>query len=103
MPALRFLGALFLLLAVVILVADLTNTRGSAAGGAFVSLAKHWVAIAPGSLAASQRSVQAISPVLWDPVARSLLSFPAWALFAATGALLAYAGRRRRRVNIYTN
>ncbi len=103
MPALRFLGGLFLLIAAVILIADMTNVRGPLTAGLVVSTAKHWASLAPSSLAASQKSVQALSPILWDPFLKSLLAIPAWGLFAFVGGLFAYLGRRRRRVNIYTN
>lgn len=103
MPALRFLGGLLLLLAVVILVADITNAGGSPLSGLTVSTAKHWAGLAPSLLAATQKSVQTISPVLWDPVLKSFLAIPAWGLFAGFGAFLTYLGRRRRRINIYTN
>lgn len=103
MPALRFLGGLLLLLAVVILVADITNSGGSPLSGLTISTAKHWAGLAPSLLAATQKSVQAISPILWDPLLKSLLAIPAWGVFASFGALLTYLGRRRRRINIYTN
>ncbi len=103
MPALRFLGGLLLLIAVVILVADITNARGSLASGLAVSTAKHWSSLAPVSLASSQKSAQSVNAILWDPILKSLLAIPAWSLFAMLGSLFAYIGRRRRRVNIYTN
>ena len=103
MPALRFLGGLLLLLAIIILVADITNSGGSPLSGLTISTAKHWAGLAPSLLAATQKSVQAISPILWDPFLKSLLAIPAWGVFASFGALLTYLGRRRRRINIYTN
>ena len=103
MPALRFLGGLFLLIGAVVLVADFTNARGGIGGGLTVPLAKHWASLAPASLAASQKSIQAISGLLWDPFVKSMLAIPAWSWFTAIGALLAWSGRRRRRVNIYVN
>lgn len=103
MPTLRFLGGLLLLLAAVILIADITNARGNPAGGLWVSIAKHWGGLAPTSLASSQKAIQSTSGLLWDPVVKSLLALPAWAVFGALGALLAWIGRRRRRVNIYVN
>ncbi len=103
MPALRFLGGIFLLIAVVILVADITNARGPITAGLAVSTAKHWSNLAPASLASGQKSAQAVSSILWDPILKSFLAIPAWSLFALLGSLLAYIGRRRRRVNIYTN
>jgi hypothetical protein len=103
MPAFRFLGSLLLLLGVVILVADLTSARGFTWGGLAISTAKHWAGIAPTTLAAAQKSVQSISPLLWDPLAKAVLSIPAWGLFAGLGGLLIWLGRRRRRVNIFVN
>ena len=103
MPALRFLGGLFLLIATLILVADITNARGAWAAGLTVSLARHWASLAPLSLAGAQKSLQAVSPLLWDPLVKSLLAVPAWAFFAILGATVAWLGRRRRRFNIFVN
>lgn len=103
MPTLRFLGGLLLLLAAVILVADITNARGAPGGGLWVSIAKHWSGLAPTSLASSQKAIQSAHALLWDPLVKSLLALPAWAAFGSLGALLAWTGRRRRRVNIYVN
>jgi hypothetical protein len=103
MPALRFLGGFFLLIGAVILIADFTNARGSLAGGLTVSLARHWAGLAPTTLAASQKAIQSTSPLLWDPLVKSVLAVPAWLLFGCIGTTLTWIGRRRRRVNIYTN
>jgi hypothetical protein len=103
MAALRFVSSVFLLVAAVILVADLTHARTAVAPSAWISLAKHWSLLAPQSLAAAQRSLQATSSLLWDPLVKSLLAVPAWLVFASLGAACGYAGRRRRRVNIFTN
>ncbi len=103
MPALRFFGGLFLLIGTVILIADLTNARWVMANGLTVPLAKHWASLSPSSLAASQRAIQSASPLLWDPIAKSLLKIPAWSWFALIGVMLAWIGRRRRRVNIFLN
>jgi hypothetical protein len=104
MAALRFVAGLFLLAAVIALVSDVTRTQLGLAGGPSTSLLKHLADLAPSSLAAAQRAVQNnLHPLVWDPVLKSFLSLPAWASLAAIGLLLAYAGRRRYRVNIYTN
>jgi hypothetical protein len=103
MIALRFLAGVFLLVAVIALVHDATRAL---AAHAFVStsLFEHWSKLAPASLAGAQSAVQRYThPLLWDPVIRKLLLLPTWALFTALGALLAYAGRRRRRVNVFAN
>jgi hypothetical protein len=40
---------------------------------------------------------------VWDPGLVTVLQLPAWALFGLGGMLLAYAGRRRREINIFAN
>ena len=104
MPALRFFGGVFLLIAAVILIADLTNARGITTAGFSVSLAKHWAKLAP-SLARSQSEEPAgDQPLFMGPDSHgSLLKLPAWAWFGLIGALMAWFGRRRRRVNIFVN
>ena len=42
-------------------------------------------------------------PLVWETAVRPLLLLPAWALFGGLGFLLAYIGRRRRRVNVFAN
>ena len=101
--ALRFFAAVFLLIAVLAAVYDATR---SLAAQAFVttSLLEHWSRIAPTLLAAAQAGVKrGAHPLLWDAGIGRLLTLPAVALFAVLGVLLAYAGRRRSRVNIYAN
>ena len=99
----RFLAGTFLLIAVIAAVYD--GTRSLAAGGlAMTSLVEHWSRIAPGLLASVQSGVaRATHPLVWDVGLRRLLLVPAWATFAALGLLCAYAGRRRRRVNVFAN
>jgi hypothetical protein len=104
MAALRFVAGLFLLVAVIALVSDATRGQLGMPGPPSTPLLKHLSDFAPGSLAAAQRAIQRnIHPLVWDPLLKSFLSLPAWASFGAIGVLLAYTGRRRPRVNIYTN
>jgi hypothetical protein len=104
MAALRFVAGLFLLVAVTALVSDATRVQLGMPGPPSTPLLKHLSDFAPASLAAAQRAIQKnIHPVVWDPLLKSFLSVPAWASFGAIGVLLAYAGRHRARVNIYTN
>lgn len=104
MPVLRFLGGLLLLLAAITLITDITNARGGVDAGTFtVSLARHWANLLPASAASSQRAIQALSPLLWNGLVKWLLAIPAWMFFAVLGAALSWAGRRRRRINIYVN
>jgi hypothetical protein len=103
MVVLRFLGSVFLLIAVIALVYD--GTRALAGGGwTATSLYAHWLKLAPGSLEAAQAAVQRYThPLLWDPVIRRVLLLPAWLVLGVLGVLLAYLGRRRRRVNVFSN
>ena len=100
---LRFLAGVFLLIATIAAVYD--GTRSLGAGSlVMTSLLEHWATLAPGLLAAARNGVQrATHPLVWELGAAKLLGLPAWAVFTALGILFAYAGRRRRRVNVFAN
>ena len=100
---LRFLAACLLLVAVIAAVDDITRSRS--AGHAIVTPAfDHWAKLAPATFNSARVAVQkGTHPVVWDYGVRGALKLPTWALFGLVGLLLAYAGRRRRRVNIYAN
>jgi hypothetical protein len=99
----RFLAGVLLLIAAIAAVYD--GTRSAGAGHLVTtSLIEHWSKLAPALLAAAQSGVQrATHPLVWELGARKLLGLPTWAVFAGLGLLLAYAGRRRRRVNVFAN
>jgi hypothetical protein len=99
----RFLAGALLLAAVVFAVND--GTRSHAAGRAsFASVYDIWSALSPATVKAAQGGVQRYThPVVWDWGIVKVLQMPAWALLGFLGLVLAYAGRRRRRVNIYAN
>ena len=104
MTVLRFLAGLFLIAALIALVAD--ATRPLMGLGAFVptSLGGLWAETAPRSLAAARNAFnQGVSPVVWSTLVASLLNAPAFLLLGATGLLLGYLGRRRSRIDVYTN
>ena len=100
---LRFLAGLFLLLAVIFAVDDVTHAlSGRTTGGTTVYEA--WSSVSPVSLKAAQGGVERhVHPFVWQWGALPLLQLPAWTLFGTLGLVLAYAGRRRRHVNIYAN
>ena len=50
-----------------------------------------------------QAAVKRVHPLLWDAGLGQLLQVPATAFFLVLGVLLAYAGRRRRRINVFAN
>jgi hypothetical protein len=98
----RFLAALFLLIAVIAGVYD--GTRSMAADRLVTaSLLEHWTAIAPTLLNTSQAAVKRLHPMLWDAGLGQLLQLPASLFFFVLGVLFAYAGRRRRRINVFAN
>lgn len=98
-PLLRFLAALFILLAVVLFVAGATIQKGT-----HTSTAAHWQSVSPSSYAALQGTItQRFGAWVWDPVLSSVLGLPAYLLFGGLAGLCGIAGRRRRVVNIYVN
>ena len=99
----RLLAAVFLLIAVLAAVYD--GTRSLAADRLVTtSLLEHWATLAPGLLAAAQAAVNRTThPLVWDLGAAKLLLLPAAPVLCGVGLLLAYAGRRRRRVNVFAN
>ena len=99
----RFLGSLLILIGVVALVDDVTRTQAARVGVSITPLARHWAELSPQSLATAQASVRSVHPALWDPVVVKALQVPTWAAFGVAGALVCLLGRRRRRVNIFTN
>jgi hypothetical protein len=104
MAALRFLASVFLLFAAVILVADITLARPGTAGGLLTTLGQHWQALAPQGMASTQKSMQAGAlKYAWSYAIRPMLAVPSWLLCFALGLLFAYAGRRRRKVNVFIN
>lgn len=100
---LRFLASVFLLIAVIAAVYDGTRSL-KADHMVSTPLVEHWSSLAPSSLEASKKAVQRnLDPLIWDVGVLKLLNLPAWALFAGLGIMLAYIGRRRRRVNVFAN
>ena len=100
---LRFLAGVLFVIAVLAAVYD--GTRSIAAHALVTtSLFEHWSKLAPTLFLAAQGAVQRYShPLVWDVGVRRLLLLPTWLVFAAFGLALAYAGRRRRRVNVFAN
>ncbi len=101
---LRFLAGVFLLVAVIAAVNDVTRSMSAATRLPAVSTYEHWSKLAPVTLAAARNAVQRRThPLVWDPALVWVLQLPAWGLFGVVGMLFAYAGRRRREVNIFAN
>lgn len=97
-PILRFLAALFLLLAVVLFVAGMTKH------GTHTSTAAHWQTISPSSYQAFEAAVtQRFGAWAWNPVVSSVLGLPSYVLFGSLSLICGFAGRRRRVVNVFIN
>jgi hypothetical protein len=104
MAVLRFLASLFLLVAVVALVSDVSPWLSGAKPFSATSLAKHWGDLTPGTLQAAKTAVsRTAGSWLWDYVILSIIRIPTSVLFGALGLALGWFGRRRRRVDIYSN
>jgi hypothetical protein len=104
MAVLRFLSALFLLVATVALVADATPPLAGTAPFAATPLVEHWKEIAPGSLEAAKAAIEGSSaPWAWEDLIAPVVGVPTFVLFGVLGLACGYGGRRRRRVNIYVN
>ena len=104
MAVFRFLASLFLLIAVVALVADATPTGQGAHSFAATSLDKHWSDLAPISLEGAKAGIsRATFPWVWHSLIAPVLSVPTFLMFGVLGVLCGYLGRRRHRVDIYIN
>ena len=103
MAFLRILAGIVLLIAVIVLISDITrvSTGGSVA---LTSTLSYWKSAAPQSLTAVSGFVQRnLHSALWDGFLVRILLLPAWSLLGALGVILALIGRKKRRVNIYSN
>ena len=83
------LAAAFLAAASEVLVRTITGTTHLV-----VSARELWYTLWPGSLLIAQLRVEAIAPVLWEPVILTILAFPAWALFGVPGCVMIGLYRR---------
>ena len=100
---LRFLAGTLLLVAVIFAVSDATRSLGPT-GATAVTVHQAWSTVSPISLSAAQGAVQRYThPAVWNWGVLKILQLPAWALLGLLGLILAFLGRRRRRVNIYAN
>lgn len=96
MILLRFTGFMLLAAGFVSFVVDGVKSIASAAI-VVTPLGKAWYSLDPASLNLAQVVVERYTlPILWDPVALSLLLLPGWLVFTALGAALYLLGRRRR-------
>ena len=104
MAVLRFLSALFFLIALVALAADATPLFSGEPGIHAVSASQRWSEIAPAALSAAHQSLTDRGvDWIWTAGIAPLLAVPASILFAMLGLLFGYAGRRRRIIKVFVN
>lgn len=104
MTVLRFLAGLFLIAALIAFVDDVTRTLIGAGHFSPTSLGKLWTDTAPKTLLAVKSAVNhGAGAILWNGVISKLLQMPTFALLGVIGGVLGYLGRRRHRIEIYTN
>jgi hypothetical protein len=98
---LRFLSALFALIAVIALAADFSH---AAAGFKSTSLMKHCNDLAPSLLNSIKTSIlHSPAPFLWQPVLTRALAFPTYLIFAVLAFFAGFAGRPRSQIRIFVN
>jgi hypothetical protein len=92
---LRFLGLLSIALGFIFLVYD--GTKSIADQRLYISrVTDAWAIVSEGSLAQLKPALQLMMPVLWDPVAVTLLDTPVALVLAILGALLLLLGRKKK-------
>lgn len=98
----RFLSAVFLALAMILLVGDgiaMLAANGFVATPLGTTIERFF----PGTPTELDSLLGSVHPLLADPALTTLLSWPGWAVFGAVGLGLAFLGRtpaRRRLVSI---
>jgi len=104
MTVLRFLASLFLLVAIMALVSDMTPWLIGGKPFISTSFAKHWGDVAPATLQGAKMAVTKVAGAwAWDWGIGALIRLPTYLLFGAVALVAGVAGRRRRRVNVFTN
>ena len=104
MVMLRIAARILLILALLALVSDGTRTLATDGGLVITSFIEHWQDLAPVSLETVKRTLSLkVHPALWDSVLARLFALPAWLVLGGVAIILAYAARKRRRLNVYAN
>jgi hypothetical protein len=98
--ALRFIGYVFLCLALAALAYDGARMIADNGHIAFTSIEQHWQALSPATLAWFRNWVGDTSPYLLNPLVMTVLVLPAWMVTGGLGALIYLAGYRPPRPSI---
>jgi hypothetical protein len=100
----RFLAALFAIIAAIAFAADFSHSGPAGMGFKLTSLIEHLNERTPSLVASSKASItRTLGDAAWDPVVTSVISLPAAVIFAGLAAAFGFAGRPRRRVRIFVN
>ena len=92
----RLLGLLFLALAVIAALLDLTRSIADSAV-VITPLGVDWFRASPSTLNLVQALVQRyVHPWVWDPAIQWVLRSPTWAVFAVLALIFGFFGRNRR-------
>jgi hypothetical protein len=94
---LRALGSVLLALAIILGISDASR---SIAESALVlkPLGQLWFELSPETLNLSQAVIQRyVHPAVWDPVLQTVLTWPAWSVFAGLGLIFLWLGARRQK------
>tara|TARA_R110002167_G_scaffold150687_3_gene344455 strand:- start:51 stop:368 length:318 start_codon:yes stop_codon:yes gene_type:complete len=95
----RIVAWILLALALMALGAEIVRSL-EAGAWEILALGPLWYAIDPAGLNVTQAVIQRyLLTELWDPVIVTLLTWPAWVVFAVPGLLLLALFRRRRQPN----
>jgi hypothetical protein len=103
MAIFKFIGSWLLAASALAIINDVTRGLAPGTRFAFLSMRGLWQMMHETSLQTAQAAITRVHPLLWDPVTVLLLKLPAWFLLAAAGFALCYLGRRRHRVEIFSN
>ncbi len=97
MRLIYFLGWALLVAAFLAAALDVGARALGAEGGLWISAHDLWYTYRPGNLVVTQILVERhLHPLLWDPVAVTVLALPAWALFGIPGGALIWFFRPPR-------
>ena len=100
----RFLGSWLLAMGALALINDIARAMAPGMKLAFLSMRGLWQMFHEASLTSLQNLLQkSLHPLMWDPIMLALLKLPAWVVLGAVGGALCFLGRRRRRVELFTN
>ncbi len=102
-PAMRFLTYIFLIIAVISFVADLTPALNGVRDYSSTTLGTHWKDFAPNALQEAQKVITIkVGAWAWSSIA-VILSLPTSFLFGFLAGLTAYAGRHRDKLEVFAN